>query len=393
MFLYSIILFIGWFDHWYEDHHAYSAKETADRVKTILGPEFNASINFYMFTGGTNFAFYNGANNGSKYAPTVTSYDYDAPISESGDVTMKYRAIRDVIMKLGLGPEEWPSIPANSPKTSYGEIQLTHVLDFEELVKISNRLYGSISYEYPRCMESLEYNDGFGQPYGWLLYRATFRTGKSIKIEGAIMDRANIYVNKKQIGVYAWNKPVYSFTIDAAHLNSDGNNELEILVENLGRVNFRRAEDDPRLLENQIKGIHGQIYVDGNLVTNWLHVPLDFEYDFREALTGSTSWITYHGAAKNTYPTVLKAYFSIVDSDPMDTFIDMGSSSSGSSSQWQKGIVLVNGFNIGRYWSVGPQLSLYVPAPLLRRGRNEVIVFELEQAAASVTFSAEPRLG
>ena len=120
-------------------------------MRTIL-QQYKASINFYMFTGGTNFAFYNGANNfSSRYQPTITSYDYNAPISECGDTTEKYVAIRDLLLELKLAPVELAAIPANSAKAAYGSVTLTEVMQFEDVVAVASKLYGGARVRDTTC--------------------------------------------------------------------------------------------------------------------------------------------------------------------------------------------------------------------------------------------------
>lgn len=87
----------GWFDHWYEQHHVRESDDTAATLDEMLSD--GGSVNLYMFHGGTNFGFTNGANHDGVYQPTVTSYDYDCPVSECGDLTPKYQAVKEVIEK------------------------------------------------------------------------------------------------------------------------------------------------------------------------------------------------------------------------------------------------------------------------------------------------------
>ena len=379
----------GWFDHWGEQHHTFTAEDTAQRVRTIL-QQYKASINFYMFTGGTNFAFYNGANNfSSRYQPTITSYDYNAPISECGDTTEKYVAIRDLLLELKLAPAELAAIPANSAKAAYGSVALTEVMQFEDVVAVASKLYGGARVrDTPTFMELLDHNGGYGQNYGYILYRAKdVASYDQLKLNGLLYDAKLVYCNGELVKNVRANQNKV-----ACDLTLTQNNVVDILVENLGRVNFRRAGDYTRMFETQLKGFHG--WVGGlsraapdketSVSKQWLHVPMEFDSEFYGALVSSKLWTA---AAKlppqNTQPVVLRGYLDL-DADPKDTFLDM--------QNWFRGVVYINGYNIGRYWSRGPQRTLYVPWPLLRKGRNEIMVFSLNSAQSNVEFTDQPML-
>ena len=385
-------LFTGWFDHWGEKHPTFTAEDTVNRVRAIIG-DYNASINFYMFTGGTNFAFFNGANNSSAtYQPTITSYDYNAPISECGDVTEKYMAIRRLLIELKLAPVDLPEVPRNPEKVAYSPVTLTDVMSFENLITVSTKLYGEIFLETPTFMELLTHNSGFGQNYGYILYRATnVGSHNKLVLNGLLHDEKLLYCNGKRVELS--NRRSSDFTCDLTASSTDGqpNNVVDILVENLGRVNFRRAEDYSRMFESQLKGFHGWVggvNDDDSIVsisTKWQHVPMEFDNKFYGALSNSDLWTaTDKLLSGNAQPVVLRGFFEL-SGEPKDTFLDM--------TDWYRGIVYVNGFNIGRYWKVGPQRTLYVPWPLLQKGRNEIMIFSLGYAKKNIVqFTAQPVL-
>lgn len=366
----------GWFDHWSEKHHITTTITFEESVRAVLSA--NASINFYVFVGGTNFEFWNGANNHTGlYQPTVTSYDYDAPISEAGDISEKFKIVRQLAEEFGIVGQELPDIPFNTPKAAYGSIAVTGCLYLSDLISLVDK-NAVLKLKEPIPMEALNVNNNGGQSFGWLLYSTTFLHGRQLQIRGEVFDRAQIFVNGLEIGIIDWssNKKEKIFVLRGIN---KGENLLEILVENMGRVNYVRTETN-FMLSQQRKGIVGSVYIDNSLISGWTHVPLDFSDSFKLGL-GSLSW---KPVLEPRGPMALLAVLTIKD-QPKDTFLLMKS--------WQKGIVLINGFNIGRYWNSGPQQTLFVPAPLLNAGRNEIIVFELHQPDLHLNFIDHPVLG
>ncbi|MBD1221339.1 glycoside hydrolase family 35 protein [Virgibacillus halodenitrificans] len=344
----------GWFDHWGEHHHTRDAGDAIDVFTRMM--ENGDSVNFYMFHGGTNFGFYNGANFGKEYAPTVTSYDYDCPVSESGDLTDKYYAVREVIAK--TKNIQLPDPPAAIPKMNYGTIDLDQSIDlFSALDVISQPVNSST----PKTMEEV------GQAYGFILYRTYINIpadgGKlSIKDVG---DRAQIYLNGVYQGVIdRWDNKILE--IKGAHKGA----QLDILVENMGRVNYGANLYDR-------KGITEGVQLNYQYLFDWeiYKLPLDQ----LAQLTFSTE-----NAHVKGIPTFYKGSFSVEKVG--DTFVELNG--------WEKGVVFINGFNLGRYWEIGPQQTLYLPGPLLRQGSNEIIVFELSNCKQTkVSFIDQHKLG
>lgn len=345
----------GWFDHWGERHHTQKAEEVAQTFERML--KSGASVNFYMFHGGTNFGFYNGANFGERYEPTVTSYDYDCPISEWGDLTPKYTAIRDAIMRhTGQIPTE---PPAPLPRIEPGRISSTGSIGLFDALSILSQPLRSA---FPLTMEQA------GQDYGFILYRtelAERQEASALSIKG-LKDRALVFFNKRCLGVlYRNDEPQGKLTVPAE------SGVLEILVENMGRINYGSELFDA-------KGITKGVYLDYQCLFDWKIFPLPLHtlkpLPFAEETT----------VCSDGCPVFYRFNFSLEQTG--DTFIDM--------SGWTKGSVFANDFNIGRYWNIGPQKRLYIPAPLLRKGSNSIIVFELHGTAQrTVYLSAEPNLG
>jgi len=362
----------GWFDHWGEHHHTMPVVQFNTAVGTILAR--NASINLYMFVGGTNFWFWNGANyKNSEMMPTITSYDYDTLVSECGDVhPHKFAAFRTLLKKHGLltGAQLLP-IPTDPPKQAYGFVKVTEVMTMDLVRKLAEE---TLTLQDPVFMEFLSLNGNGGQGYGYIMYRAHFR-GSKVILKGALHDWAQVFVNGFLVRNIDSRKDAeidIQFSTEGSERNC-----LEILVENMGRVNFGYSD-----VSNPRKGFQGEVSSDVEKIKNWEHIPLEFDSRLIDAIRQSKDWkpITSNSSATRLY----RGSFTI-SQDPLDTFLDM--------SAWGKGVAVVNGFVLGRYWNVGPQQTLYVPWPLLKKGQNEVIVFELLRVGSAFKFIDEPILG
>ena len=323
----------GWFDAWGDSkHHTTSAEDYAAVVDDMLKI---GSVNMYMFIGGTNFGFTSGANHYEKFAPDVTSYDYDALLTEAGDVTPKYYAVRNVIKKYVDTP--LPSVPANRPKKAYGKFLLTQKTGlFANLNNISK----PIKSEIPKHMEK------YGIGYGYIAYETVLNReyiDAVLSLE-SLGDRAHVYLNHNLIGILYINEDL------SIKINAQKGDTLTILCENMGRANF-----GPQMMRK--KGIAGRCLIDGKIHFNWNVYPLPMDnlsnLDFSE----------------NQFNEKTGFYKGSVDIDePYDTFLKL--------ENFKKGFVTINGFNIGRYWEIGPQKTLYVPKSILQKGENEFIVFE-----------------
>lgn len=328
----------GWFDHWYESHHLREGDDTAKTMEEMLSD--GGSVNMYMFHGGTNFGFMNGANYDGGIMPTVTSYDYDAPVSECGDLTPKYYAVKEVVEKyLGKAPELHVE---NLPKKAYGPVTLTQAAPlFENLPE-------PVSCAHTKTMEEL------GQDFGFVLYETTVKgpcEESEIIIEG-LHDRAIIYVDGKKMGVQErTGKRDDSVRLG---LKAGETAKLSLLVENLGRVNY-----GPKLRDE--KGILQGVKVGYQFQFGWKMYSLPCD---------DLSGLKFQGDVKaESCPAFLKGTFQV--SEKADTFVRLDG--------FTKGCVYINGFNLGRYWNeAGPQKTLYLPAPLLKDGENEIVVLELE---------------
>ncbi|MGG1637425.1 beta-galactosidase [Paenibacillus sp. NRS-1760] len=345
----------GWFDHWGEEHHTRPAEDVASVLDEMLS--LNGSVNFYMFHGGTNFGFYNGANGhtADSYEPTVTSYDYDALLNESGEPTAKYYAVRDIISKYVDVPA--CELPAPIAKKAYGQVKMTEQASLAaNLDNISAPIYTA----YPETMEKL------GQDYGFIHYR-TFISGPRPKDQFFLQDvhdRAQIFLNGQPAGVL---DRVHTDVKIEFEVPAEGV-EVSILVENLGRVNYGPYMKDR-------KGITEGVRFGRQFLSDWTTYTLPLT---------DLSGLQFGSITEQTGPSFFRG--TLIVDEPCDTFLSLEG--------WTKGVVFINGFNLGRYWDIGPQKRLYVPGPLLKQGDNEIIIFELHGTTDNtVSFLDQPDLG
>lgn len=347
---------IGWFDHWEHEHITRKADDIREELIYML--ENDISVNFYMFHGGTNFGFMNGANYHDEQRCTVTSYDYDALLTEAGDLTEKYHLVKDILKKYEHKIKKHKNHKyfsvKESKKMNYGDVEFTEYGTFKENLDLISKHYTS---PYPLTMEELD------QDYGFILYKTTIK-GKleALKLNlQEVRDRALIYLNGEYQGVIDRNNK------QEILLSADGpESTLEILVENMARINYGPLLKDP-------KGITEGVRIGNQFLFNWdiYTIPLkDIEN------------IKYGNGNKEEYPTFYRGSFEVKEVG--DTYLDFEG--------WEKGVVFINGFNLGRYWKAGPQKRLYLPAPLLKEGKNEIVVFELHKDNKKMSLKEEAKL-
>lgn len=346
----------GWFDHWYEEHHGAERPELPALYRGML--EAGASVNFYMFHGGTNFGFWNGANHIGFYQPTITSYDYHALLTEAGDLTDDYYAIRKENKAFfGKIPE---LTVQNTPKANYDSVMLTEKAFLLEQV---DRLAKPVHAAAPAFQEDL------GQNFGYTLYSSEIcgPIGRLPLEFDCLHDRAVIFVNGQKIG---WCERGQHPCDVSLELSGGEKAQLSILVENMGRVNYGPFLRD----QKGMTGMRlGQRYHFG-----WDMYPLEMKdlstLQF-EPLTDSYDACSF-----------LRGWLTISE-EPKDTFISLPG--------FHHGFVTVNGFCLGRYYNdAGPQKTLFCPAPMLRQGKNEIIVFETDGTVArEIQFVDHPELG
>ncbi|MGN0741979.1 MAG: beta-galactosidase family protein [Candidatus Fimadaptatus sp.] len=329
----------GWFDHWTEKHHTRDPQEAADALRDILSR--GASVSAYMFHGGTNFGFMNGANGYETYEPTVNSYDDDAPVDENGALTPKYHLFREVIAEFAGAPDTEP--PAPIPTRRYGEVAFT---ECARLYDNLDALSAPVHSAAPLTMEELDLG------YGFVLYR-THVAGPREELPVVLQDvhdRAHIYVNGELRGIQYRNNAEPQVKLAVPREGCD----LDILVENMGRINYGY-----HLLDR--KGITEGIRLGQAFVYQWDNYPL--------GLT-DLSGVRFERKAPAFDGTPLFMRATLDVDEPCDTFIKLPG--------FKKGVIFVNGRILSRYWEVGPQHSAYLPAPFMRKGENEIIVLELD---------------
>ncbi|XP_071095299.1 beta-galactosidase-1-like protein 2 [Haliotis cracherodii] len=365
----------GWFDHWGSAHSTFPLEAFAKSLSGILHND--SSVNFYMFHGGTNFGFMAGANYFDDYKPDVTSYDYDAPLDEAGNITPKYEKAREIIMEYVLkkqGITSLPEPPPNSAKADYGHLAIDSYLPWHTMMSL---MESSLEVKRPDHMESIKLISGVGQSYGYIVYRKTLnQPGTLLKLPGHVTDRAQILLNSKETAILDWHTKDPEVHLEDVKADT----VLDIVVENLGRVNYILAGSE--ILNSQRKGLSGDVYLDEKKLEDWKIFPLDFDKSYVNRLSRTSEWKPFE-VQVNT-PCMYRTELKIAE-EPRDTYLLVKG--------WKKGVVFINGFNLGRYWNIGPQKTLYVPAPILKTGTNEVLIFELHKPAPEITFQSSPDLG
>ena len=341
----------GWFDDWGSHHHVTEAAASAAELDALLAA--GGSVNVYMFHGGTNFGLTNGANDKGRYAPITTSYDYDAPLDESGHPTEKYWAFREVIAKYAPVPDEVPAArppaPALVAALEPGPTLLAAAVDLGD----------ATGHERVPTFDELGHDRGI-VVFSMRLDRggpATLTVGEEVR------DRAWVLVDGVPVGVLARDAHERAVVLPEAR------GELAIVVEDQGRVDY-----GARIGEH--KGLIGGVHLDGVELTGWTARPIDLDrvpgLDLANGAEFAAGPVFAHGSLELDGAT--------------DLFLDtLG---------WGKGLVWVNGFLLGRYWRRGPQRTLIVPSPVTRAGRNDVVVLEFEAIAdPAIRLLAAPELG
>lgn len=339
----------GWLDHWAEPFQKVSTKEVITQTEKYL--KAGVSFSFYMIHGGTNFGFTSGANYDGKHniQPDITSYDYDAPINEAGWETPKYKALRQLFQQ--YVSYKIPSVPAAIPVISVPSIQLNKAVDIFDFKK---RII-PVESDTPQTFESLN------QGYGYVLYSKKLEKPIKGKLEiNGLRDYATVYVNGEKVATL--NRYYNNYSCD---INLPLNATLDILVENMGRINYG-AE-----IVHNLKGIISPVMIDSVEVKgNWKMYRLPFNAE--------PNLQTFSSRYNKEHPIIYSGSFSLMKTG--DTFLDMR--------LWGKGIVFVNGHNLGRYWHKGPQQTLYLPGCWLHKWKNTITIFEQENNEKHKEISA-----
>ncbi|KAI1304885.1 Beta-galactosidase [Halotydeus destructor] len=354
----------GWFDLWSKPHQTLSTGRTVKTLREIL--DVGASVNVYMFHGGTNFGFKNGASGDAKsYQPGTTSYDYDAPLTEAGDPTEKYFAIRDLIGQYLPLPNG--TLPQPAPKFKLDKVQLYRFASLSQIMAHSD----CISAQYPLTFGQLKFDGGH------VIYRTKISVQSSdpsdLHIPG-LRDRAQVILDGHLVGILSRTDSLFTLPLQAQN-----NSDLVILVENQGRINhggYMRFDE---------KGITGNVTLGETELTGWTHY-----YNYVGLFEKRGHVQDKDGLLA---PAIYTASFSLPNiTKGMDTYLRLDG--------WGKGVAYINGVNIGRYWpGQGPQVTLYVPHTwLFTDSDNYITLFETERAPCAeptnciISFTDEPIL-
>ncbi|MDR1865694.1 MAG: beta-galactosidase [Bacteroidales bacterium] len=354
----------GWFDHWGAKHETRSAEELVAGMKEMS--DKNISFSLYMTHGGTSFGHWAGANFPG-YVPDCTSYDYDAPINESGRTTPKYFKVRSLLENYLPEGETLPPIPYPIPTIAIP------ALTFEEVAPLFDNL------PEPQTSEDIHSMEYFDQGWGSTLYRTQLKESNApqfIRVTEA-HDWAQVYIDGKRIGVLNRLKGEGSLPLPPVREGA----VLDILVEAMGRGNFGQGIYDWKGITEKVEiinenGSDAARHVATEL-KNWLVYSFPVDYAFAK----NKDYKKVHPLENQ--PAYYRATFTLDKTG--DTFLDM--------SQWKKGMVYVNGHNIGRFWEIGPQQTLYLPGCRLKKGENEIIVLDMAGATEpTVSGLREPVL-
>jgi beta-galactosidase len=328
----------GWFDSWGKKHAHSDADKDAQKLDEVLSA--GISINLYMFHGGTTRDFMNGANMNKRepYSPQTASYDYDAPLDEAGNPTEKFFKMRAVIQKHLPAGFKLPGVPAVTHAVAIPAISL------KTRYPLFNYLDKPVIAQHPLCFEDLN------QGYGYVLYRTTIKNAVKglLKIK-EMRDYATVYLNGKRVSVMD-----RRLKQDSVELNiTDANTVLDIFVENNGRINY-----GPFLIDNR-QGITEKVTLAGTELLDWQMYKFPFD------ITASFNYKA-NKQINELQPALYNGTFNLTQT--ADTYLDMRG--------FGKGFVYLNGHNLGKYWEIGPTQTIYVPAGWLKKGKNEVVVFD-----------------
>ncbi|XP_011385592.1 beta-galactosidase-1-like protein 2, partial [Pteropus vampyrus] len=351
-------------DSWGHSHHTLDSHVLMKNVHEMFNLRF--SFNFYMFHGGTNFGFIGGASSLNSYLPVVTSYDYGALLTEDGRYTPEYFTFQQffnsvIEVPMAHQPDYKPVAKYKSVITSYF-IPLWDIMPYLEQPIMSAR---------PICMEKLSVNQGSGQSYGYILYETVIFSGGILTSRGHVRDRGQVFLDQQYIGVL--DRSTKQLTIPRENVSKDYL-KLRILVENQGRLAY--GQD----INNERKGLTGDIYLNKSPLRRFKIYSLEMSTKFLQ-WDIPNMWkpvlLQFRGPA--FFLGILK-----VGNYPKDTFVKLEG--------WTKGVIFINGKNLGRYWNIGPQETLYLPGPWLHPGLNKIIVFEEFKAGTMIQFTEKSHL-
>lgn len=335
----------GWFDGWGTPHQTRPSDAMIKGIGTML--ENDISFSLYMTHGGTSFGHWAGANN-KGFAPDCTSYDYDAPIDEQGSATPKYFELRNVLAK--YSDTKLPSVPKALPIIEIPKVKLTKV---NELYDRNSPLYNSVYKPAQMASHDIEPMEQFGMGYGSIKYSTTMPETKAgaLLVISDMCDYAVVFIDGKKVGeLYRGNG--YETTLYISEPVKEGA-QLDIFIEAMGRINYSKLINDP-------KGITKAVEIRTK----------DGKHDLTYSLK---DWTVELYPADKVYN--YEGSFTLKKTG--DTYLDMRN--------WGKGMVFVNGHNIGRFWKVGPQQTLFLPGCWLKKGKNVIQILDIVGPKSEVT--------
>lgn len=340
---------VGWFDHWGGRHETRDARVMLDGLKEMM--EKNISFSMYLVHGGTTFGQWTGANSPA-YAPTCSSYDWDAPVSEAGRTTPKFYGLRDLMAQYADSGQVLPPVPEPYPVIGIPEFRV------DEVAPLFDNL--------PSCKlsEEIKPMEQFDQGWGTILYRTELPDVKagSILLVKEVHDWAQVYADGKLLGRLDRRRDENTLVLPALPQGT----RLDILVEATGRVNFDMAIHDRKGITEKVELMTDTVKAS---LKNWKVYSFPVDYPFIQDKK-------YVRGDKYDGPAYYRAIFNLKETG--DVFLDMRN--------WGKGMVWVNGKSLGRFWRIGPQQTLFMPGCWLKKGKNEIVILDLlgpERAAIS----------
>ena len=407
--LYIAEYWVGWFDWWGDKHHElgfpwrnkFSVDVYEKTTKEIMS--LGASFNMFMFIGGTNFGFMNGAiyqGNTLKKTPDTTSYDYTAPVSEGGRVNHKFHIFQELMKSSAGHLTKTSSLPEELVYGDYGKIVMNKMMSLKSLLSavgkpirsktpvnmenldMSNFVYSKISDSEYKTSENQDSKNNFGkgQYYGYTFYESSIHVGRDRKVNihvgDSIRDRAIIHLEQTLRGIATSQNP--DVTVNNAG-QPGASQTLSFLVENVGRHNWVNP-NAKGLFNDQRKGIVGEIKVNSEVLKGFKIWPLDFRKSLFDKLDSDVNYYFSNTGKQNGCPALFRAEF-VLRGAVKNTFLKFDG--------WGKGVAFVNGFNVGRYNKLGPQKSLFVPDEFLIEGKNVVYMFEEEISGGKIVFQKE----
>lgn len=336
----------GWFDHWGRPHETRSIDSFIGSLKDMM--DRKVSFSLYMAHGGTSFGQWGGANAGP-YSAMATSYDYNAPIGEQGNTTDKFFAVRDLLKNYLQEGESLGEIPAAKKIIAIPAFEIKEGASLFDNLPVAKRTENIQSMEF------------FNQGWGRILYRTKLpavAAGTKLVIT-EVHDWATVFVNGKSIGKLDRRRGDNTIELPAGSSNA----RLDILIEATGRVNYGEAINDRKGITEKVELLNGATKKE---VKNWevFNFPVDYAFQKKAKFkTGMTTGPGWHRATFNLNETG-------------DTFLDV--------STWGKGMVWINGNNLGRFWKIGPQQTLFVPGIWLKKGLNELVILDVDQPSKRI---------